>query len=73
MLESSNTLGFPEGSAVKNPPAIQKTQVQSLGQEDSWRRKRQPTSVFLPGKSYGQRRLVGYSPWVPKNQSEKKE
>ena len=28
-----------------------------------WRRKWQPTSVFLPGKSYGQRSLVGYSPW----------
>ena len=23
----------------------------------------QPTSVFLPGKSYGHRILVGYSPW----------
>ena len=28
-----------------------------------WRRKWQPTSVFLPGKSYGQRSLVDYSPW----------
>ena len=28
-----------------------------------WRRKWQPTAVFLPGKSYGQRSLVGYSPW----------
>ena len=28
-----------------------------------WRRKWQPTPVLLPGKSYGQRRLVGYSPW----------
>ena len=28
-----------------------------------WRRKRQPTPVFLPGKSHGQRGLVGYSPW----------
>ena len=27
-----------------------------------WRRKWQPTSVFLPGKSYGQRSLAGYSP-----------
>ena len=27
-------LGFPGGSAVKNPPAMQETQVQSLGQED---------------------------------------
>ena len=27
-----------------------------------WRRKRQPTPVFLPGKSHGQSSLVGYSP-----------
>ena len=24
----------------------------------------QPTPVFLPEKSHGQRSLVGYSPWV---------
>ena len=29
-----------------------------------WRRKWQPTPVPLPGKSHGQSRLVGYSPWV---------
>ena len=28
-----------------------------------WRRAWQPTSVFLPGKSHGQRSLVDYSPW----------
>ena len=28
-----------------------------------WRRKWQPTSVFLPGKSHGQRSLGVYSPW----------
>ena len=28
-----------------------------------WRRKWQPTPVFLPGKSHGQRSLVGYSLW----------
>ena len=28
-----------------------------------WRRKWQPTPVFLPGKSRGQRSLEGYSPW----------
>ena len=28
-----------------------------------WRRKWQPTPVLLPGKSYGWRSLVGYSPW----------
>ena len=31
-----------------------------------WRRKRQPTRVFLPGKSHGQRILAGYSPKVCK-------
>ena len=31
-----------------------------------WRREWQPTPVFLPGKSHGQRSLVGYSPWVHK-------
>ena len=28
-----------------------------------WGRKWQPTLVFLPGESHGQRSLVGYSPW----------
>ena len=27
-----------------------------------WRRKWQPTPVFLPGESHGQRNLVGYNP-----------
>ena len=28
-----------------------------------WRRAWQPTAVFLPGESRGQRSLEGYSPW----------
>ena len=28
-----------------------------------WSRKWQPTPVFLPGESHGQRSLVGYNPW----------
>ena len=32
-----------------------------------WRRKWQPTPVFLPGKSHGERSLVGYSPWGQKS------
>ena len=28
-----------------------------------WRREWQSTPVFLPGKSHGQRSVVGYSPW----------
>ena len=40
---------------VKNLPAMQETRVQSLGQEDSWRREWPPTPVFLPGEFHGQR------------------
>ena len=32
----------------------------------SWRRKLKPASVFLPGKSRGQRSLAGYNPWCRK-------
>ena len=28
-----------------------------------WRRKWQPTPVFVPGESHGQRSLAGYCPW----------
>ena len=28
-------MDLPHGSAVKNPPVVQETQVRSLGQEDS--------------------------------------
>ena len=31
--------------------------------------KLQPTPVFLPGKSHGERRLAGYSPWIAESQS----
>ena len=31
-----------------------------------WRRAWQPTPVFLPGESQGQRKLSGYSPWGQK-------
>ena len=47
---------------VKNLPAVQETRVQSVGQEDPWRRKWPPTPGFLPGESHGQRSLVGYCP-----------
>ena len=53
----------PVAQMVKRLPTKQETWVQSLGQEISWRRKWQSTPVFLPGKSHGQRNLVGYSPW----------
>ena len=48
---------------VKNPTAMQETQVQSLGQEDPLEKGMATHSIFLPGKFRGQRSLVGYSPW----------
>ena len=48
---------------VKNLPAIQETRVPTLDWEDPWRRKCQPTLVFLPGKFHGERSLEGHSPW----------
>ena len=50
---------------VKNPPTMQELQemwVRSLGREDPLEKEWQPTSVFLPGISYGQRNLAGYNP-----------
>ena len=44
-------LGFPGGSVVKNLPVSQECPL-----EKRW----QPTPVFLPGKSNGQRSLAGY-------------
>ena len=38
----------------------------SLPGKIPWRRKWQPTPVFLPGKSHGQRSLLGFSPWCCK-------
>ena len=42
----------------RRQPVIQELQVLSLDQEIPWRRKWQLTSVFLPGKSHGQRNLA---------------
>ena len=57
-------LGFPGGSVVKNPPAsagdagLIPGSGRSPG-EGKW----QPTPVFLPWKSRGQKSLAGHSPW----------
>ena len=50
---------------VKDPPAMQETQVQSLGWEDPLKKgmATTPTPVFLSGEFSGQRSLVGYSSW----------
>ena len=58
-----NEWTFPGAHLVKNPFAMQETQVRSLiVRTIPWRRAGQPTLVFLPGESHGQRSLVGHSP-----------
>ena len=48
---------------VKRLPTMQETSVRSLGREDLLEKEMATTPVFLLGKSYGRRSLVGYSPW----------
>ena len=51
---------------IRKLPAMQRTQVQSLGGEDPLEKVRATIPVFLPGESHGQRSLMGYSPLGPK-------
>ena len=54
---------------VKNPPANAGEVRDGFSLWDTkipWRRAWQPTPVFLPGESNGQRNLEGSSPWSHK-------
>ena len=60
---------FPHCSVVKNLPAVQEMQetgVLSLDWEALLEEEMATHPVFLLGISYGQRRLLGYSLWIPK-------
>ena len=57
------TQNFPIAQMVKNLPAMQETGFDPWVRKIPWRRKWQPTPVFLPGESHGQRSLAGCSPW----------
>ena len=59
-------LGFPHRSVVKNPPDKQKTQVQSLGQEDPLEKEITTHSSILAWEIPWTGNLVGYSPWCHK-------
>ena len=48
---------------VKNPPAVQEGQVQSLGWKALLKKGTATHPVALPREFRGQRSLVGYSPW----------
>ena len=56
-------MGFPDGSAVKNPPANVGFIGSVPGLEASPGEGNGNPLVFLPGKSHGQRSLAGHSPW----------
>ena len=56
---------------VKNPSVNTRDLYKRRGfdpwvEKIPWRGKWQPTPVFLPGKSHGQRSQEGYSPWGQK-------
>ena len=60
-------MGFPDGASGKEP-ACECRRHKRLGfdpwvRKIPWRRAWQPTPVFLPGESNGQRSQAGYSPW----------
>ena len=52
---------------VKNLPAVQETLVLSLGGKDSLEKGIVTHSSVLSGEFYGERILVDYSPWDPKD------
>ena len=58
------TRGFLNGSS-SNEPACQcrRHRFNPWVRKIPWRKRWQPTQVFLPGKPHGQRSLAGYSPW----------
>ena len=60
-------LGFPDGASGKEPACQcrrhKRPGFYSQVGKIRWRRAWQPTPVFLPGESHGQRTLVSYSPW----------
>ena len=63
-------LGFPGGASGKELTCqcrrLKKLEFNPWVRKIPWSRKQHPTPVFLSGKCYGQRSLVGYSPRVSK-------
>ena len=55
--------GFPDGSSTCQCRRCWRCQFDPCVRKIPWRRKWQPTPIFLPGKSHGQRSLAGCSPW----------
>ena len=68
LVRSGKGIGYPfwyswaslVAQMVKNPPAIG---FYPWVGKIPWRRAWQPTPLFFPGESHGQRSLMSYSPW----------
>ena len=64
---SGSAWGLPGGASGKEPTCqcrrYKRLRFDPWVGEIPWRRKWQPTPVFLPREFYGQRRLTGYSLW----------
>ena len=60
-------MGFSGGTSGKEPSyqcrRYEKRRFDPWVKKIPWRRKWQPTPVFLSGEPHGQRIMVGYSPW----------
>ena len=59
----SHRMGFPGDSDSRVCLQCWRSGFDPWVRRIPWRRKWQPTLVFLPGKSHRQRSLAGYSPW----------
>ena len=59
--------GFPGGASGKEPAckcrSYKKLKFDPWVRKILWRKEWQPTPVFLPGKSHGEKSLAGYSLW----------
>ena len=67
IVSPKRCMGFPGRASSKESPC-QCRRCKRCGFDPwigkiPWSRAWQPTPVFLPGESLGQRRLVGYGPW----------
>ena len=66
-LEGNLCQGFPNGASGKEPACqcrrCKRHRFDPGVGKNPWRRAWQPTPVFLPEESYGERSLAGYNPW----------
>ena len=72
LKKSAALEGFPDGLVVNNPHASAGEAGLIPGLKDPVEEGVATHSIFLPGKSHGQKGLEGYSPWGHKESDETK-